>query len=923
MNISNCVKKAGLLFLLVTNNFSIIYAEKNPDPISAEQTEQETIVAEKQASLDENTKQELNIEDFQLPDENSQISQEQLEELQAALANQFSQEQLEQFQADFSKIMDNRVSILTKQTSEIDGLLEELALNVNNEVIGGKNKKQLLEQIKQLRFNINNVKSNAFVEVNPVVLHFLVTFNKILMEHISEAIKNGFTELPAIDEKLMVIQKSPVQMDITKIDDAIEENATYFLKVQKEAHEIGLRWHNKIAQKLSSWLFIAHRRGWDVKFLLGSVTGVLSLYAIMKYTYLGYLPSEQYKHQAITTLVAGGEKGDTYFANQIVPEFNDLIDQATAAQEQEVEPGYRIPWYRMPMRMLRKYIIGFPLICNSSGSFERGKDAKAWNETMVNLFGKAEPGMNALKTLTIGYLSIVGFFYTSYSGEDWQRDLLSWIGRKWILFKGKLLGGMAAKQAEAMLKEDDEMFEPKYTFDDVVGLEHIKELLSAVLEYMKDPERFDRANISPERGYLFTGLPGTGKSFVAEAFGGEIRKAFKQIPGRNEDELGFYFFPAETLNKKGIGYLLNLAKRESPCVIFIDEIDLLRLQRGGGNSELLSDFLSSMSGVLSKEAGRQVVLIAATNRPEHLDKALRRRGRFGKIVHFELPTLGERKALLTKKLEPLFPDLNIFDLDKIAEETEGCTYEELTSMMNKALQKTKIQGVPLGQEHLEDALDSEIRNVINKDMRISEQEQELIAAHQAGHACVRELLKTRRELAAVTIKPFVTDLENEHVMAQYYQEKEKQDVVEYGKTFTRCNFDFLGVDSREEKIIESKILLAGMIAERIVLGSCGHSYNANNKQEALNIVKSLVFEGLHIKTMPKAIQVKYFQQALDLLKQLEQETETLLMEHEPALRAVAQELKKYKTLSARRVKEIIAETEEAVSIKGSVAPVGA
>jgi len=825
------------------------------------------------------------------------------------------QEQMTEIQKMMAQAVDFFVTQNIEQTEQIEGLLEELAQAINNDVYDTKNKDELLKEIRELRKIIQTIRTGAFVQVDAQTLQQLVVFNELLMEHICEALKNKLENFSGFEKKLALLAKKSAAVSVEKIEEKINENKEQLEQLKYDVNSYGISWHNKMFRKLNNWTTIAHRRNWDWYAFLGTSVAALGIHALQDDRFedlgltVGYTKFEKDLRDAIKAKYDNSVTNGVFYEDQIKPleikflkDYIELLPEgfssretlAAAIQAARNNGGWYFGKY------FRRWL-GFPLMRNKNGELVAGKYANAWNDLMVNKFGKAAPAFRATYLgLAASYLGVTQFLYK----KGWATRLTFWTRKKISILHAKLLGGVAGKQAQEAQKSRIERWEPKYTFEDVVGFGHIKETLNVVLDYTKNPERFDRAGIPPERGYLFTGLPGTGKSFVAEAFGGEIRKVFKAI-GRKEDELGFYTLDAEYILRNGITELLDFAKREAPCILFIDEIDLLGLQRGGkGNNALLSDFLSAMSGVLSKEAGKQVILIAATNKPEHLDRALRRRGRFGKIINFELPTLSERRLYFVKQLEPLLPDLSVIDVDKLAEETEGCTYQELAAMKNAAFQKSKISGTPITQTHLEKSLDEEIRNVINKEMHISEAEQKLIAAHQAGHAIALELLQTRRKLSAVTIKPVTADLQDEGL--KHFEKRKQKDIV-YGKVFTRCPFDHLNVLTQEETIKECKVILSGMAAEKIILGACGHCYHTQDKQNALELVKKLVFQGLSIKTMPNELQIRYFDQALEQLEQYEIEIEQLLREHEDALVQVAEELKEHKTLSAARIKEILKE----------------
>ena len=824
------------------------------------------------------------------------------QDMQESLSN-MSENQLQELQKIMAQALDSLVTKLIEQTSQIEGVLEDLSMSLPNDAFKLKNKNELIKQIKKTRQIIAQIKNEKFVQVDPQTLQFLIAFNQVLMEHISEALQNGLKEIPSFQEKLVIIHKKAPTINIEQVETEIFKNEEQLFDLQKKASEFGTNWFNRQFRRLNNFITIAHRKKLDKNIFLGTFITTILLHLIQEKTSLFYKPSEvlEWKYMEQSHLADNAKNIAAYNDR-----YKDMLDE----MKKEID---MLKSQENGSTHIFRRIFGYPLARHTDGTFFGGETAINWNNEKVNWFGNT-PWLvkTTAASLAASYLPAIELCY----GKDWWVKLSSWGANKLQILHAKLVGGVAGKQAEQAAKKGEmESWEPQYTFDDVVGFDHIKNALNRILEYIKDPERFDRANIPPEKGYLFTGLPGTGKSFVAEAFGGEIRKTFKEI-GRSEDELGFYNIPATVILSEGVDWLLSVAKRESPCVIFIDEIDLLRLQRGSkGNNTLLSDCLNAMSGVMSKDDGKQVILIAATNKPEHLDRALRRRGRFGKIIYFELPTLAERKIYFTNKLKPLLPDLSIIDIDSLAKETEDCSYEELSAMMNSAFQDSKRSGVPITQKDLEKALDEEIRNIINKNLHVSDQEQKLMAVHQAGHALALELLKTRRELAAVTIKPITAKLQDEEL--KHFKKRKQKDVV-YGQVFTRCSFDHLGELSQEETLKECKILLAGIAAEKILLGSCGYSYHAQDKQEALDLIKPIVFQGLNMKKMPNELQVKYFEKAIGTLENCQQEIENLLKKHEAKLKEIAQELQEKKTLTARKVKEILGEKNNGTLLEGSI-----
>ena len=182
----------------------------------------------------------------------------------AAITEQLQKNQLDVVKAVLSQIMDNLVTRSIRQIERIEELLQDLSLAVNNDAIGGENKKELLQQIKDIRSVIISIKSEAFVQVTPRTLQFLAVFTDMLMTHISESVKDGFKELPPLGKRLAAMQKKAVvPMEVQDIELKLEQNEQKLAQLNVDAHEIGLTWRNKFFRKINNLLVIAHKRKWD------------------------------------------------------------------------------------------------------------------------------------------------------------------------------------------------------------------------------------------------------------------------------------------------------------------------------------------------------------------------------------------------------------------------------------------------------------------------------------------------------------------------------------------------------------------------------------------------------------------------------------------------------------------------------------
>jgi len=507
--------------------------------------------------------------------------------------------------------------------------------------------------------------------------------------------------------------------------------------------------------------------------------------------------------------------------------------------------------------------------------------------------GQLEYYLSQFKSGFMPIGSLFTWLIPKMAKSEWGK-FNKWSSKRLERLHRKLLGGVANK------KQSKYGLKPRFTFDHVVGLDHIKKELKTLVKYLANPARFERTGNVPEKGYIFTGRPGTGKSFVAEALAGELETLLKEA-GKNADDFKFLTINAEDINEHGIDTILDIAQDYAPCIIFIDEIDLLGLQRTE-EREKLNKFLTAMT--LSNNSKDQVVLLAATNRPENLDPALLRFGRFGKKLHFEYPTFTERKLYLVRRLNPIVADITQFDLGKIARDTEGYTHEALNAIIRAAFQKTIIRGETLTQEDLEDALNAEIRHIIVDETRtLPEHETKIMSVHQAACAVTSILLDPYQKISCVTIQPVMKHIEEKAVWHRYYKKQESE--IQHGKLFTYRDSDTINIDTKEDQLTHCKINLAGSIGEELLDASSGNSYNKESNQQALEIALSIVSEGLDLEKLPKKTQDHYYTKALALIKTCKEEVKALLSENKQHLENIARELAKHKTLNASELRAIM------------------
>ncbi|MCP3925645.1 MAG: ATP-dependent metallopeptidase FtsH/Yme1/Tma family protein [Desulfobacterales bacterium] len=322
----------------------------------------------------------------------------------------------------------------------------------------------------------------------------------------------------------------------------------------------------------------------------------------------------------------------------------------------------------------------------------------------------------------------------------------------WIFFMRQMQGGggkaMSFGKSKARLLSEDQT---KVTFEDVAGIEEAKEELEEVVEFLREPQKFTRLGGRIPKGVLLVGSPGTGKTLLARAIAGEAEVPFFTISGSDFVEM-FVGVGASRVRD-----LFAQAKKNAPCIIFIDEIDAVGRQRGAGlggghdeREQTLNQLLVEMDGFESNEG---VILISATNRPDVLDPALLRPGRFDRQVVVDLPDINGREGILKVHMNktPLGDDV---DVKSLAKGTPGFSGADLENMVNEAaLLAAKRNQEKLRMVDFEDAKDKVYMGLERKSKVTREDDRKTTAYHEAGHALVARFLPEMDAVNKITIIP--------------------------------------------------------------------------------------------------------------------------------------------------------------------------
>ena len=328
----------------------------------------------------------------------------------------------------------------------------------------------------------------------------------------------------------------------------------------------------------------------------------------------------------------------------------------------------------------------------------------------------------------------------------------------WIFFMRRMSGGGAGGGSQifsigkSKARLFDEKNDVKVTFKDVAGLEGAKEEVKEIVDFLKNPLKYTKLGGKIPKGALLVGLPGTGKTLLAKAVAGEAKVPFFSLSGSDFVEM-FVGVGASRVRD-----LFKQAKEKSPSIIFIDEIDAIGRARGksnitGSNDErenTLNQLLTEMDGF---GTNTNVIVMAATNRADVLDKALMRAGRFDRQIYVDLPDVRERKEIFEVHLKPLKKAKDL-DVEFLAKQTPGFSGADIANVCNEAaLIAARKSKKSVGRQDFLDAVDRIVGGLEKKNKIISPKEKETIAFHEAGHATVSWMLEHAAPLVKVTIVP--------------------------------------------------------------------------------------------------------------------------------------------------------------------------
>jgi cell division protease FtsH len=424
----------------------------------------------------------------------------------------------------------------------------------------------------------------------------------------------------------------------------------------------------------------------------------------------------------------------------------------------------------------------------------------------------------------VEFLDSHGVIYQGRYESKWLSSLLSWLVPMGVFFIiwfylvrriGPGAGVMSFGKSRARVYAEDEV---GITFEDVAGIDEAKRELEEIVEFLRNPEKYQRLGGKIPKGVLLVGPPGTGKTLLARAVAGEAKVPFFSMSGSEFVEMFVGVGAARVRD------MFRQAQQQAPCIVFIDELDALGKARGlnpvGGHDEreqTLNQLLVEMDGF---DPTRGVIIMAATNRPEILDPALLRPGRFDRQVLIDRPDINGREAILRVHTKGVRLAENV-DLRQVAASTPGFVGADLANLVNEAALRAARKGKDaIEMEDFDEAIDRIIGGLEKKNRVMNERERQIVAYHESGHAIVAETVPHADPVKKVSIIP-------RGIAALGYTQ---QLPTEDRYLLTRSEL--------EDRIA---VLLGGRVAEEIVFQDISTGAQ-NDLQRATDIARSMIME---------------------------------------------------------------------------------
>ncbi|MCR4723911.1 MAG: ATP-dependent zinc metalloprotease FtsH [Clostridia bacterium] len=461
---------------------------------------------------------------------------------------------------------------------------------------------------------------------------------------------------------------------------------------------------------------------------------------------------------------------------------------------------------------------------------------------------------------------------------------------------GSMIFNMGKSNAKVYVKSSDGIH-----FSDVEGVDEAEDNLKEIVDYLSDPSKYSEIGASMPKGVLLVGPPGTGKTMLAKAVAGEANVPFFSMSGSEFVEM-FVGMGASKVRD-----LFKQAKEKAPCIVFIDEIDAIGQKRNSGNiggnderEQTLNQLLTEMDGF---EGNTGVIILAATNRPESLDPALTRPGRFDRRVPVELPDLKGREAILKVHAKKVKTEGNI-DYGKVARMASGASGAELANIVNEAALRAVRDGrKAASQRDFEESIEVVIAGYQKKNAILSDKEKSIVAYHEVGHALVAAMQTHSAPVQKITIIPRTSGAlgytmqveEGEHYLMSKEELENKIATLTGGRAAEELIFGSVTTGASND--IEQATKLARAMITRYGMGEFG--------MVAMETVTNQYLGGDTTLACSPETQAKIDKMVVDLVAKQYEKAKTILTENRTVLDSIAQHLYEKETITGEEFMDIL------------------
>lgn len=869
-------KKLLLLFIVLTSQ-SLLISDEPENPLSddtSNKTEHIALPANKDSEASSEKLQEADpqddVDEGELDPDDAALfaDDEQTEQTNAQIVDQQEKQKNQEF---FEKVAAHLATYL----EHLESIVQQMALIVNSNQIRKVNKTKAIQQLFGLKNDITLARQQLEQQpINSQTVLILLSYSQVITKYVEDVISSNLKKFPDIQKYVGLMQKRSAALatmkphQIKKVVITLKHKAK---ELEKKAESVGISFFNKTYRRIEQFM-----NTWKVS------KRIKQALIISVFLYATLPPHEVLDASEAAKSALGG------------------------AYSPKTSPLYKMPYgIGKVFSHIKKFFGGRP-----HQNFQTPNFPFPPNNVNFKLMGLLE---YTSMQIGIGQFRFSNpLFDLTAIGMLMQDEAIE--GYRWLLDKTSRVTSFL-RGGPQMVTEMRFLKEPRHTLDDVIGREDAKQYASHIVDYILNPTRYDRAGTTPEKGYLLAGPTRSGKTFFAEAIAGTIRVTLK---AHGIDRFSFISLSAADVLKYGVKDIIDFALQNAPCVLFVDEFDMLGVQRER-NAELLATLLTQLSGAMNDDLSK-IILIAATNLPEHIDGALLQKGRIGETLWFYYPTYEERFEFIKRKLNRWITTVEDQYIAQLARETHGRSFAVLESLLEKAKLYADQKKKAIDAVEIERAFDRVVRNIIDEPIPVSENDKRLYAVHNGAKALVSVLLETNEQLSKVTIKRVETTVAEKPLWARYDEqtanaiEKRKET---FGKAFTFLSSVQRSEKNRDDYIAEIKILLAGHMAEKMIFGAKAVDYNPYDEAIALAMCRFLIYKGTKEEFLPKDVRQKLDGKALKLMKTCKQEVKEILAAHHKDLERMVEKLVERETLNANEVRTFIKQNPTIVPERSS------